>query len=131
MERTTSRVRPCITAPPSPARERDLPPFGERSLGGGFSPRESGVHRSIPLVTRGAIPGDHYLRGDPLSYIYTMVDLEEQKIVDKLQKQRALRQARERVRQLERELHGEAQKPEGAPHLPEFLRQHGSLLVAK
>jgi hypothetical protein len=60
-----------------------------------------------------------------------MVDREVQKIVDKLQKLRALRHARERVRQLERELHGAAQKSEGAPHLPEILRQHSSLRVAK
>jgi hypothetical protein len=56
-----------------------------------------------------------------------MVDTEVQKIFEKLQKLRALRLARERVRQLERELHGETPKPEGAPHLPEFLRQHTSL----
>jgi hypothetical protein len=63
-----------------------------------------------------------------------MVDLEAQKIFDKLQKLRALRHARERVRQLERELNGEAPKPDGALHLPEFLRQHSllsSLRVAK
>ena len=56
-----------------------------------------------------------------------MVDQEVEKIVAKLQKLRALRHARERVRQLERELHGEPAKPEGPPHLPEFLRQHSPL----
>lgn len=60
-----------------------------------------------------------------------MVDREVQKIVDKLQKLRALRHARERVRQLERELNGEPAKAESAPHLPEFLRQHVPFLVAK
>ena len=60
-----------------------------------------------------------------------MVDRELQKVFDKLQKLRALRHARERVRQLERELNGEPPKTEGVPHLPEFLRQHSSLRVAK
>jgi hypothetical protein len=60
-----------------------------------------------------------------------MVDHEVKKIVDKLQKLSALRRARERVRQLERELNGEPAKPESAPHLPEFLRQQGPLRVAK
>jgi len=59
-----------------------------------------------------------------------MVDHEVGKIVEKLQKLRALRQARERVRQLERELNGEQAKPESPPHLPEFLRQHSPLRVA-
>ena len=52
-----------------------------------------------------------------------MVDHEVQKIVDKQQKLRALRHARERVRQLEREASGEPAKREEPPHLPEFLRQ--------
>ena len=52
-----------------------------------------------------------------------MVDHVVQKIVDKQQKLRALRHARERVRQLERELSGEPAKREQPPHLPEFLRQ--------
>jgi predicted component of type VI protein secretion system len=56
-----------------------------------------------------------------------MVDHEVEKIIDKLQKLRALRQARERVRQLERELNGAPAKPESATHLPEFLRQHSPL----
>jgi predicted component of type VI protein secretion system len=60
-----------------------------------------------------------------------MVDHEVGKIVDKLQKLRALRHARERVRQLERELHGEPAKAEASPQLPEFLRQHAPLRVAK
>jgi hypothetical protein len=58
-----------------------------------------------------------------------MVDREVEMIVDKLQKLRALRHARERVRQLERELNGGPAKPENPPHLPEFLRQHGALRV--
>jgi hypothetical protein len=60
-----------------------------------------------------------------------MVDHEVEKIVDKLQKLSALRHARQRVRQLERELNRESAKPESAPHLPEFLRQHGPLRLAK
>ena len=60
-----------------------------------------------------------------------MVDHEVEKLVDKLQKLRALRCARERVRQLERELNAEPVKPESAPHLSEFLKQHGPLWVAK
>jgi hypothetical protein len=51
-----------------------------------------------------------------------MVDHELQKIIDKRHKLRALRQARERVRQLERELGGEPAKREEPLHLPEFLR---------
>jgi hypothetical protein len=52
-----------------------------------------------------------------------MVDQELEKIIAKLQKLRALRCARERVRQLERELNGEPAKPAPPAHLPEFLRQ--------
>lgn len=52
-----------------------------------------------------------------------MVDHEVKKFIDKLQKLRALRHARERVRQLELELNGEPTKPETPPHLPEFLRR--------
>jgi hypothetical protein len=59
-----------------------------------------------------------------------MGDSQVDKIVDKLHKLRALRCARERVRQLERELNGEPAKPETPAHLPEFLRQHGPLRVA-
>jgi predicted component of type VI protein secretion system len=59
-----------------------------------------------------------------------MVDHEVQKIVDKLQKLRALRHARERVRQLERELSGEPAKREEPPRLPEFLRQDTPLQVS-
>ena len=59
-----------------------------------------------------------------------MGDSQLDKIVDKLQKLRALRRARERVRQLERELNGEPAKPEAPLHLPEFLRQRGPFRVA-
>ena len=51
-----------------------------------------------------------------------MADHELRKIVDKLEKLRALRHARERVRQLERELSGEPPRREEPPRLPEFLR---------
>ena len=60
-----------------------------------------------------------------------MVDRDVVKIVDKLQKLRALRHARERVRRLERELNGEPAKAQSSPHLPEYLRQHGLLRIAK
>jgi hypothetical protein len=59
-----------------------------------------------------------------------MVDHEVQMIVDKQRKLRALRHARERVRQLERELSGEPAKREEPPRLPEFLRQHTPLQVS-
>ena len=59
-----------------------------------------------------------------------MVDREVQKIVDKLQKLRALRHARKRVMQLGRELSGEPAKREQPPHLPEFLRQDIPLRVS-
>ena len=52
---------------------------------------------------------------------------ELRKILEKLTKLRALRHARERVRQLERELCGESGKPEGPPQIPEFLSQHHPL----
>lgn len=58
-----------------------------------------------------------------------MVDHDVEKIVGKLQKIRALRQARERVRQLERELNGEPAKRDDPPHLPDFLRPDRSLPV--
>ena len=53
-----------------------------------------------------------------------MIDGEVGKITDKLHKLNALRWARERVRQLERELNGEPSRPEEPPHVPEFLRRH-------
>jgi hypothetical protein len=51
-----------------------------------------------------------------------MVDHELRTIVDKQEKLRALRQARERVIRLERELSGEPAKRVEPRHLPEFLR---------
>jgi hypothetical protein len=54
-------------------------------------------------------------------------DSELRKIFDKLSKLRALRHARERVRQLERELCGESAKPEEPRQIPEFLSQHQPL----
>ena len=63
-----------------------------------------------------------------------MTDIEVQRIIDKLQQLRALRRARERVRQLERELSGEPARLEPRPlddraHIPEFLRQRVPLRV--
>jgi len=53
-----------------------------------------------------------------------MVDSGIDKIIDKLQKLRELRRARERVRELERGLSGETARPVEAPSIPEFLRLH-------
>jgi hypothetical protein len=53
-----------------------------------------------------------------------MVDTGMALIFDKLQKLRELRRARDRVRQLERELSGEPARPVEAPSIPTFLRQH-------
>jgi hypothetical protein len=50
-----------------------------------------------------------------------MLDNGVEKIVDKLQQLRALRGARERLRQLERELNGTPARPEDPPQVPEFL----------
>jgi hypothetical protein len=60
-----------------------------------------------------------------------MVDPDVEKIVDKLQKLRALRQARERVRQLEWELSGAPAQSESPPYVPEYLRKRGPLRAAK
>jgi hypothetical protein len=56
-----------------------------------------------------------------------MVDSGMERIIDKLQKLRELRRARDRVRQLERELRGEPARPVEAPAVPHFLRQHTSV----
>ena len=58
-----------------------------------------------------------------------MSDSEVRKIIDKLQKLRALSHARERVRQLERELYGAPAKTLAAVAVPvpEFLTQHRPL----
>jgi hypothetical protein len=50
-----------------------------------------------------------------------MSDTEVGKIIDKLQKIRALSRAREYVRQLERELYGEPGKPVVPAEVPRFL----------
>ena len=52
-----------------------------------------------------------------------MIDGEFRKVMDKMQKLRMLRDARERVRQLERELCGEPAKAQEAPQVPKFLSQ--------
>jgi hypothetical protein len=61
---------------------------------------------------------------------FTMTDSEVERVIDKQHKLRALRHARERVRQLERELTGEPARPEDRPHIPEFLRRHTSLPIS-
>jgi hypothetical protein len=53
-----------------------------------------------------------------------MLDTGMGKVIDKLQKLRELRRARDRVRELERELRGEPARPVEGPSLPEFLRLH-------
>jgi hypothetical protein len=59
-----------------------------------------------------------------------MLDGEAQKIIDKRQKILALHHARERVRQLERELDGAPARPEEPPHVPEFLRRRVPLTAS-
>lgn len=123
----------------SPLREWGLPLVGERSLGWSCYSREPGASRAIPLVTKHAISGDHYPAGaGAFSFVVdtgeegpAVIDHEVEKIVDKLQRLRALRCAREQLRQFERELNGVAAKPDSAPHLTEFFKQHGPLWVAK
>ncbi|HVN45247.1 MAG TPA: hypothetical protein VMT66_08330 [Steroidobacteraceae bacterium] len=56
-----------------------------------------------------------------------MSDNEVRKIIDKLSKLRALSRARERVRQLERELYGDSSRSEQPGAVPEFLSQRGPL----
>jgi hypothetical protein len=56
-----------------------------------------------------------------------MSDSDIRKIIDKLQKLSALSHARERVRQLERELHGQAAKHYDPPQVPAFLSKHRPL----
>jgi cob(I)alamin adenosyltransferase len=59
-----------------------------------------------------------------------MGDTEVAKIVDKLQKIRALKRAREAVRQLERELYGAVSKPAAAVEVPRFLNPlHSSRIL--
>ena len=58
-----------------------------------------------------------------------MTDSELRKVMDKLHKLKVLRDARERVRQLERELCGEPAKAEGARLIPGFLSQGRPLRV--
>jgi hypothetical protein len=59
-----------------------------------------------------------------------MTGSEVKKIVDKLHKLRALRRARERVRQLDGELNGVPARPEDPPRIPEFLQLRGSPLAS-
>src|SRR3977135_1650577 len=50
-----------------------------------------------------------------------MSDDELQRVIGKARRLKELRRAKERVRQLERELRGEPAKPEESPWVPEFL----------
>jgi len=56
-----------------------------------------------------------------------MGESDVRKVIDKLSKLRALSRARERVRQLERELYGDSSEPEERYVVPEFLSQHQPL----
>ncbi len=60
---------------------------------------------------------------------FVMSDSELRKVINKLQKLRALSHAREHVRQLERELYGEAARPQDRPQVPAFLSQQHPLRV--
>jgi hypothetical protein len=51
-----------------------------------------------------------------------MSDDELGQVISKQRKLRELRRARERVKQLERQLRGEPAKPEESAYVPEFLR---------
>jgi hypothetical protein len=51
-----------------------------------------------------------------------MSDDELQRVIGKARRLKELRRAKERVRQLERELRGEPARPEESPWVPEFLR---------
>jgi hypothetical protein len=51
-----------------------------------------------------------------------MSDDELEQVIGKARKLKALHRARERVRQLERELRGAPAKPEESSYVPEFLR---------
>jgi hypothetical protein len=51
-----------------------------------------------------------------------MSDDELGQVIGKQQKLRELRRARERVKQLERQLRGDSAKPEESAYVPEFLR---------
>jgi hypothetical protein len=59
-----------------------------------------------------------------------MSDAELEQIIGKGRKLKALHRARERVRQLERELRGEPAKPEESGHVPEFLRRQVTRRIA-
>ena len=58
-----------------------------------------------------------------------MIDSEVAKILGKQHQLRELRRARERVRQLERELNGAPGRPTEPTQVPEFLRAHLPLRV--
>ena len=60
-----------------------------------------------------------------------MIDSELDKVLGKALKLRELHRARQRVIQLERELRGEAVKPEEPCYIPEFLAQHAPRPAAR
>jgi hypothetical protein len=102
---------------------RGLRLVGEREFA-----RPAGILRRIDgagsaLVQSRAASRQHTLRKEG----FTVIDTDLEKIVDKLHKLRALHRARERVRQLERELNGEPPRSADLPHVPEFLAQRAPL----
>ncbi len=60
-----------------------------------------------------------------------MIDRELEKVIAKALKLKELQRARQRVIQLERELRGEAAKPEEPHHIPEFLVQQPARPAAR
>jgi hypothetical protein len=52
-----------------------------------------------------------------------MSDEELERVIGKARRLKELHRARERIRQLERELRGEPAKRQEAPYVPEFLRK--------
>jgi hypothetical protein len=59
-----------------------------------------------------------------------MSDDELQRVIGKARRLKELRRAKERVRQLERELRGEPSKPQESIWVPEFLRAQVSRTTA-
>ena len=68
---------------------------------------------------------DRSLAADSLGserQLHALSDDELEQIIGKARRLKALQRAKERVKQLERELRGEPEKTEDLNHVPEFLR---------
>jgi hypothetical protein len=57
---------------------------------------------------------------------FAMSDEQLQQVIGKARKLKELRRAKDRVRQLERELRGESAKPAESTYVPEFLRRQAT-----